>query len=177
MTIEHPRGGSIGPMLGKKGRFAHVIKHLYDRQERWDLAVPELPTDLNQCALASGCQRSDLRERRACAANGECVAHVLEDHDRYMQPAYEAALVNAIEQKRFGEYPYEGETQQAFVGRNGCYVRVGPNHAGQDHHVITAHRVRPRGMRSPPRLDGRFFYRAAVRKLSDATSYGEDGKG
>lgn len=184
MTIAHPSGGEIQPMKGERGRFQHVIKHLYASCERWHLAVPTLPADLAQRALKAGCCGSDLRNQDFSSSAPACVRHVREDHDQYLRPAYETALVNAISQQRYGAYEHEGEVQHAFVGSKGCYIVVGPNRSDPDHHVITAFRVLPPGVRrgspvvrrGPPAVEGRAFFRAAVHRLRDLTSYGEVGE-
>lgn len=173
---ELPDPAAIGDLPGPESRFAHVIKHLYAPGERWDLAVHGLPARPERDAQGAGCTRAELRAREpsyhgACAA---CRAHVLRDHDRRLQPAYRQALATATDSGRWGTWADAQRPQEAFVGDSGVFVIARRTRSGEQN-VATAYRVVPRGVR-PGEATADDFLKAAVRKLRDKTSYGQEDR-
>jgi hypothetical protein len=160
------------PSVGS--RFGHVIKHLYCRAERWDLAITALSPTLTTDAESSGCPRALLRHpepsyRDACAS---CLEHVLRDHDHLLAPAYRAALSTAASAGRFGDWNADERCQQAFVGDNGVFVIAKSASRNRQRHVATAYRVIPRGTPAG-KVTARDFFDQAVRKLRDKTTFGD----
>ena len=170
MNAVPERTTDIGDMPDKKARFAHVVKHLYDRTERWDFAVSGLPLDPRGQAVANGCERGNL-EREAASwydACKTCQAHVLADHDRFYQPAYRSALSSAAISGRRGRL---NPSSEAFVGDNGVFTIVRESRA-HGCHVVSAYRTAPRGI-APGEVKAQDFFREAKRKLRDKTDYEE----
>jgi hypothetical protein len=92
---------------------------------------------------------------------------VLGDHDRFYAPQYLASITSALRLKRHA--PQLNPPGNAFVGDNGVYTVVGTQ--GMDEgHVITAFRVKPRGI-SPPLARHEDFITAAVNRLRDLTAF------
>lgn len=164
------RTTDIGDIPDEKARFCHVVKHLYARTERWDFAVSGLPREPRGLAVANGCERANLEREPpswydACKA---CQVHVLADHDCFYQPAYRSALSSAAISGRRGRL---NTGLEAFVGDNGVVTIVKESRA-HGCHVVSAYRVRPKGI-APAEVKAQDFFRAAERKLRDKTDYQE----
>lgn len=164
---------AVRKMEGERERFAHVAKHLYRARERWEQVSADLG-DAGSEALRFGCTRPMLAGERPDyeGAGLRCRAHVLRDHDQRYAPAYMAELEAAATAGRFGALK-EGPRGWAFVGDRGVYVvvrEVGPSRTPQ---VKTAYRHIPRHPKDPGPED---FFKQAVRKLSDKTSWTEGGE-
>lgn len=164
----------IGDILDIGSRFGHVLKHLYCRAERWDMAIHGLSPTLAADAASSGCPRALLRHpepsyRDACP---RCLQHVLGDHDHLLAPAYRDALSTAASAGRFGSWTADERRQQAFVGDNGVFVIVKSASRSRPRHVATAYRVIPRGAPAD-QTTAKDFFDQAVRKLRDKTTFGD----
>lgn len=163
----------VYPIDGEREQFAHVAKHLYRLAERWEQVVPGL-NDASGRALASGCTPANFAGkypdcRDACPA---CREHVLRDHEHAYEPAYREALRDAHAAHRFGRLKDDGNGPGwAFVDRLGVYVIVAELRK-KPPKVRTAYRVLPpHGAATMP--DD--FFKAAVRRLRDKSSYEEKG--
>jgi hypothetical protein len=172
-----PDAEAIGDLPGRASRFTHVIKHLYARDERWSLAAPELPAQPIQAAREAGCRAIELSVtwssyHSVCSA---CQEHVLHDHDRFMRPAYRRALATAIAADRWGTLNDPVRVAEAFVGDNGVFVITRQRARTGERNVATAYRVVPRGVR-PDEASAEDFVKAAIRRLYDKTSLGEEGR-
>lgn len=158
----------VADMEGDRVRFAHVAKHLYASRERWWQVVPDLGDPLDRCREA-GCLLAELRARNPdCYRVSElCRALVLEDHDRFLAPAYRKALRDAEGHGRQGRLGDDARAW-AFVGDRGVMVIVREVGQSRRPEVKTAYRV------VPPRgeaTNSEDFFKAAVRKLRDKTSW------
>lgn len=151
-----------------KPRFMHVVKHLYNDCERWEQVIPDL-VDPSFSAREAGCPQRALR----VGANGydwcgeQCQKHVLCDHDELYEPAYHKELVEADGADRVGF----SDGGWFFVGERGVMVIVRcVKHASRPRRpeVKTAYRVVPRAGEEKTSEN---FYKAAVRKLRDKTSW------
>jgi hypothetical protein len=160
-------------MEGDRERFAHVAKHLYRPRERWGQVIDGLGDALAR-ALANGCVKALLRGRYpGCKrVSPPCREHVLSDHDHRYAPAYREAIANADTAGRFRELP-DGRRGWAFVGDRGVYVVVREVGAARTPRVKTAYRAIPRRPKDPSPED---FFKEAVRKLNDKTSWTEGGE-
>ncbi len=160
----------IASIRDDAGRFHHVVKHLYKEAERWDLVVAGLPRSADSGARAAGCPRAVLGAwyPKVDDAPGPCRMRVLADHDRYYEPAYRSALATGIRDGRRGRT--RDGSAEALVGENGVYVIVV---GSRTRRVVSSYRCVPRAV--PPReRTAEQFLKEAVRKLRDATSYGEE---
>jgi len=172
-----PDAEAIGDLAGRASRFTHVIKHLYARDERWSLVAPELAAQPVQAAREAGCRAIELSAGRS-SYHGVCLAcqeHVLHDHDRFMRPAYRRALATAIATDRWGTLKDSTRVADAFAGDNGVFVIARRNARTGERNVATAYRVVPRGVR-PDKVSAEDFVKAAIRRLYDKTSLGEEGR-
>lgn len=162
----------VRTMDGERVQFAHVARHLYQPNERWDQVVPELG-DARTRAWAAGCAPAvlDAPHPDCCRASDGCQVHVLRDHDQILAPAYRQEMGCAEVAGRLGQLK-DDRRGWVFVGDRGVFVivrEVGPQHRPE---VKTAYRI------VPPRGEGRGlndFVKAAVRKLRDKSSW--DGGG
>ena len=172
-----PDAEAIGDLTGRASRFAHVIKHLYARDERWILAAPELPALPRQVAREAGCRALELNATRSSyhSACSSCQDHVLQDHDRHLRPAYRRALETALAADRWGSLNDPERVGEAFVGDNGVFVITRRRPHTGERNVATAYRVVPRGVH-PDDATAEDFVNAAIRKLRDKTSLGEEGR-
>jgi hypothetical protein len=157
----------IRPIVGDESRFRHVSKHLYLPRERWDLICDELGEPANAAARAAGCPGQELRSpypriRVVCDA---CREAVLRDHDERYGPAYMAAVESARTTSTYGTPVGGPRSKHHLVGSSGVYVIV---HGRRGASVATAYRIVPRGARRATNED---FFKAAVRKLRDKTSW------
>ena len=117
----------------------------------------------------AGCVRAELRAPHPDChrVTDQCREHVLRDHDEVLSPAYRRALSDAEEVGRMGRMG-DDKRAWAFVGDRGVTVIVREVGRPRRPEVKTAYRVVPR------RSEGREpedFYKAAVRKLRDKTSW------
>lgn len=158
-------------IVDERAQFAHVARHLYCAAERWDHVIPDLG-DARERACGAGCARSHLRHRQPDweRASDSCRAHVLNDHDHALAPAYRCELASADAARRYGTLA-EGPRGWAFVGDNGVFVivrEVGPARMPE---VKTAYRIPPprSGLGRPED-----FFKTAVRKLRDKSSWQGD---
>lgn len=157
---------------GDRARYHHVVKHLYARVQRWDLAVPQLPRDLRGRALGAGCASGELSHGwQWPSVCPPCRAHVLHDHVQYYLPA----AIDAIRTgSRAGNY-CEVETRQGrreiFVGDNAVQVLLMPCPTDRIQALVTALRDPPTS-REATNAD---FHRRAVRKMRDKASLGSGG--
>jgi len=163
----------VRPMQGAQRRYEHVLEHLYNRWERWELIVPDLPESCHQRALAHGCSPRDLehpRKARIENAGLICRALVLADHDDYYAPAYLSSVESAVRMGRHGR-SVSGD-RELFVGDNGVLTVVGTAKEEMDE-VISAFRVKPHGWTTPDVPAGAFV-EAAVDKLEDLSVFKRD---
>lgn len=164
--------GDVADIQGERAQFAHVAKHLYSARERWEQVVSDLGDALRR-ARQAGCIHAELRARHPdCWRVSEaCRSHVLSDHEAFFAPAYRKALGDAEKADRLGRLG-DGPRGWAFVGDGGVMVIV--REVGRDHRpeVKTAYRVVPRRSEGSQPED---FFKAAVRKLRDKTSWGSGG--
>lgn len=161
------------PILTDEARVAHVVKHLFTSAERWDLVIDGLPADPFAAGRAAGCGPMLLIPGRSSYFDLPPQGRVwlLGLHDRHLQPAYLDAVVSATTRGRWGWWCADARPQAALVGDNGVFVIVRARGNTDRPCVRTAYRVVPRGLRGAPTRDD--FFRAAVRKLVDKTSYEE----
>lgn len=160
----------VHPMEGERVQFAHVARHLYETEERWELVVPELG-DARGRAWKAGCAPTVLEAPHpdCYVASQSCRTHVLGDHDRLLAPAYKRELCSADAANRFGHLD-DDRRGWAFVGDGGVLVIVRETGPGRRPEVKTAYRVVPRGKARGPED----FFKEAVRKLQDKSSW-KDG--
>lgn len=160
-------------MEGERVQFVHVARHLYRPEERWDQVVPELG-DARGRAWTAGCAPALLEAPHPdChVASEACRAHVLADHDRLLAPAYRAELRTAEAAERLGRLG-EGPRGWAFVGDRGVLVIVREVGSQRRPEVKTAYRVTP-GRHDSRRPED--FFKAAVRKLRDKSSWKGGGR-
>ncbi|CAM3289304.1 hypothetical protein G4177_34985 [Corallococcus sp. ZKHCc1 1396] len=148
----------------------HVLKHLYRREERWDLVVPKLPSGLRKRALDAGCtlidrvqEGSDERETLC----DTCQKLVQADHDAYYGPAYMQSVRTAPLYKRVGVLKDDAQLQ-ALVGDNAVFVVATRASAGRPAQVISAYRIAPPGR--PEQWQPAQFLRKAIDRFKDKTS-------
>lgn len=167
---------TVLPISAPESRFAHVIKHLYDARECWDMVIGKFPADPLAPAVNSGCELESIRHNTASyftACEG-CKAHVLSDHDRFYAPAYLEAVASSA---RLGwQAAVSSSTHEIHVvGENAVYAILKPaiprhRHADCPSKVVTAYRVRPHAQRST-RPTAEDFLEAALDKLADKTDF------
>jgi hypothetical protein len=164
-----PDGGVL-PMRDERSRFQHVVKHLYQPRERWEQVVTCGGARARAEAWAAGCAPAVLDRRHPDPADcaPACVQHVLDDHDRHLQPAYLAAIESGVAAARVRALPKAPGRGLGWliVGDLGVSVVVRLVRR-RDAEVKTAYRVVPRGRGRRPE-DFRY---AAVLKLRDKSSY------
>lgn len=158
----------VADMEGERVQFAHVAKHLYAPRERWSQVVPDLG-DPRRRVQEAGCLLAELRARNpdCYRVSDRCRAVVLEDHDRFLAPAYRRALRDADDHERKGRLDDDARAW-AFVGDRGVMVIVREVGRSRRPEVKTAYRVIPRRGEG---VEPRDFFKAAVRKLRDKTSW------
>jgi hypothetical protein len=158
-------------MNGERVRFTHVAKHLYNPKECWD-KVCNTSLCLYDCACQAECTPAELKAAHpdCYRVSGQCRAHVLQDHDKLLAPAYRKALCDA---ERSGRMGLQGDGAWCFVGDSGVTVIVREVTFGNRRRpeVKTAYRALPPG----DGQENEDFFKAAVRKLRDKTSW--DGGG
>ncbi|MBZ4421771.1 hypothetical protein [Myxococcus sp. RHSTA-1-4] len=155
-------------------RYAHVLRHLYDPAERWDLIISGLPMPLRPRAIEAGCDAADVRNPRSARFNdagAACKQHVLTDHDRFYSPAYLDSVASAIRLRRHQLQPANGAT--LYVGDNGVLTVVGGEKEDAGY-VTSAFRVKPRGVPSHA-VRQEDFIRAAVDRMKELTVLGPQG--
>jgi len=153
-------------MESDRVRFHHVARHLYKPEERWGHVIPHL-ADVRGLAWKAGCAEVilDAPYPDCDRASPSCRAHVLRDHDTLLAPAYMGELSLADQAGRVGNL-LAGVRGWAFVGDRGVMVIVREVGPSRNPEVKTAYRVVPRRGREPED-----FYKAAVQKLRDKTSW------
>jgi hypothetical protein len=161
----------VHPMELDQVRFHHVARHLYQPRERWEQVIPGLG-DARSRAWTAGCAPAllDARHPDCEQVLPACRAHVLQDHDTLLAPAYLKEVASADQVGQAGALQEEKGKGPgwAFVGDKGVMVivrEVGPSRRPE---VKTAYRVKPK------RGEGRRpedFLKAALRKLSDTTPW------
>ena len=157
----------------ERTKFAHVLRHLYRDEERWDQIVPGLGDALGR-AREAGCALGVLRALHpdCYVASESCRLHVERDHDQVLAPAYSDEMQSAESAGRLGRL-IAGKRGWAFVGDGGVFVVVREVGADCRPEVKTAYRVVPRSATSQLPQD---FFKAAVRKLRDKSSWNGGGK-
>jgi hypothetical protein len=166
-----PRADSILDIQGEPCRFGHVAKHLYNPCEQWDQLLSE-PTEPRRAACAAGCVLADFR---GDYPNGEratlsCMAHVLDDHDKLLAPAYRNALAQAESASRVG-LQHDETLGWMFVGDGGVVVIVREIKKHKRFEVKTAYRASSKKRAAMSCED---FFKRAVQKLRDKTSWSEE---
>lgn len=165
------------PIAAPESRFSHVIKHLHSARERWDMIVEDLPIDLLMEAERAGCDRDEMRHKVAgyfSVCDG-CRAHILQDHDRYYEPAYLHAVESGGNCGSVGQAPAVPDAI-FIVGQNGVYTVLKPTRSSgpgprlKQLSVVTAYRIRPR-VPSGCNLVAQDFLDAALDKLQDKTDW------
>lgn len=150
-------------------RIKHVVNHLYVLRERWDLAIPDMPTDLRRKARQAGCRSADIEPRSGFHSICEaCRLHVLADHERWYLPAALSAVESALMSGHFGRLQTRQGPREIFIGASAVLVLTHPPDAEGILSLVTAYRDPPSG-RSPSNEE---FHAKAVRKLRDKTSLG-----
>lgn len=162
------KANDVRSMEGERVQFAHVAKHLYRTDERWEQVIPELGK-VAERALKAGCLRAVLRAQNPDChqASDACRKQVLGDHDQYLAPAYRRELSAAEAAGRFGQLS-DGPRGWGFVGDGGVTVIVREVGASRRPEVKTAYRVVPMQAEARSAED---FFKAAVRKLQDKSSW------
>ena len=166
----HWKASEVHPMQSERSRFQHVARHLYVRREQWEQVVPNLGDALER-AWKAGCAEALLAAPHPDCdlALPACRAHVLQDHDVFLAPAYMGEVTRGEQLGQAGELlDRDKGPGWAFVGERGVMVIV--REVGHDRRpeVKSAYRiVPPRGRRPED------FLKAARRKLSDKTSWKE----
>jgi hypothetical protein len=146
-----------------------VLKHLYNREERWDLAVTNLPANLRQRALHAGCELLDRVQRGSEKPENlsqGCAQLVQADHEAYYRPAYMHSISSA---RQLG---HERELRDslgrlAYVGDNGVLVIATDGTEGRPARVLSAYRI---CLPNPEHRTPREFIAAAVQKWRDKTA-------
>ncbi len=162
----------IRSMEGEREQFAHVVKHLYRPAEHWEQVVPELAESRGKALGAESPTFFPSKGPDWSAVPDAYRRCVLSDHDRLYAPAYREALCDAEAAGRFGQLESNGPGPGwAFVDSRGVYVIVGERKM-QAPKVRTAYRVLPPHASSRRTED---FFKAAVRRLRDKSSYPERG--
>lgn len=150
-------------------RYSHVVKHLYARRQRWDLAVPGLPDNPRARARGAGCSPPDLRDRwqwyRVCDA---CRTHVLTDHERYYLPSSLEAVRTGLESRTHAVIETRRGIRELFVGDSAIQVFLQLPDVDGLQRLATALRDPP--SKSDPTNED--FHKKAVRKLRDKASLG-----
>lgn len=163
----------IEPLTVPVAIYNHVIKHLYDMGERWDLVCPELPFPpgpREACVDGTGSAPAS-RLLDYWESPQACRDAVLEDHTQHMRPAYEDALATANAAARTGRWN-DRRGAQAYVGDNGVMVIVRRSGRPSRPAVKSAYRMKPLGV-APRKATARDYFRAAESKLRDKTTFGE----
>ena len=164
----------FAPMQNPASRFRHVVIHLYEARERWDLVCgPDARTlranAVEICGEATLAGRTDNElYHRAC---DRCRAHVLADETTYYAPAYKDAI-----RHRVAEAPVQDRGEgpgTSCVGANGVFVIIRDRYRDERPVVTTAYRVVPRGGRENPSNEE--FVSAAVRKVNRQSSVAMEG--
>lgn len=183
-AIEGPdsklEANKVLPIVEIPSRFRHVIKHLYDVRERWDMTIHGFRPDFWVGAMRSGCDRGALLKMHTgyydvCVS---CQTHVLKDHDLYYEPAYEHA-VKSGRHNGWNAKPMDAAGGEVVVGQNGVYTVLkptrssGPGPRQKQLSVVTAYRIRPR-VPSGCVLVAQDFLDAALDKLQDKTDWKRD---
>jgi hypothetical protein len=149
--------------------YAHVVKHLYAKRQRWDLAIPGLPFDPRARSRAAGCAVRDLSHGWSWPQVGEpCRAHVLRDHHRHYLPAAVDAVRTAVSSGHHAVVETRQGQREILVEANAVQVLLTPMSEGEPQDFVTALRDPP-STRDPTNAD---FLRKAVRKLHDKASLG-----
>ena len=157
----------------ERTKFAHVLRHLYRRKERWNQMVPGLGDAFGR-ARDAGCALGVLRATHpdCYIASESCRLHVKQDHDEIFAPTYMDELASAESAGRFGKL-FDGPRGWAFVGDSGVFVVVREVGAQRCPQVKTAYRVVPWSSKSRRAED---YFKEAVRKLRDKSSWHGGGK-
>lgn len=159
----------IQPIEGVQKQFAHVIRHLYRFGEHWEQVIEGMVSP-REAAGRAGCAKADLDEDDPdyIRVSRACRDHVLQDHDLLYAPAYFGECLSA---ERAGRRGVTSQKKPAtmFVGDDGVLVVVQETGPERQPMVKTAYRVRPKRGRSKDD-----FFKAAVRKLQDKTSWTQE---
>lgn len=164
------------PMQDESDRYAHVVKHVYDPAERWDLIVMPTEGDLGR-ASRDACSPAALDRKNPKyafdCATVDCINRVLDDAKTHYEPAYRNAIRLRVAECSVaddGRGPGTG-----CVGANGVFVIIREDSATSLPIVRTAHRVAPRGVLSRNATNEEFV-EEAVRKLGRQSSSGGGSK-
>lgn len=161
-------------MQGEDVQFAHVAKHLYNKCEHWEHAIPDLGDAFHK-ACKAGCAHAKLKKDypKCSCVTPQCKAHVLRDHDELLSPAYRDALKEAEEVARFGLLDEDRSDGRAwmYVGDQGVIVIVREVKRPRRVEVKTAYRADCECRNTDPNS----FFKEAVRKLRDKTSWNGGG--
>ncbi|MCY1047036.1 hypothetical protein OV208_37390 [Corallococcus sp. bb12-1] len=160
----------VRPMELDQVRFGHVARHLYQSDEKWEQVIPALGNAgaARDRACKAGCAEALLEAPHPDCdrCQPSCRAHVLQDHDALLAPAYLNEVSRAEHLGQVGALPRkEGSGPGwAFVGEGGVMVIVREVGRLRRPEVKTAYRVVPKKGHSPES-----FLKEALHKLSDKT--------
>lgn len=163
------RPGELLAMRKGWPRAKHVMKHLYRRSERWDLAIEGLPANLRDRAVREGCTLIDQVQRGDDTwgrLTGACSRLLEADHAAYYRPAYMHSVETS---EALGHAGSLGRASQraAFVGDNGVFVIASDGTDGRPPRVVTAYRVGPADFEHATQEE---FVETAARKWRDKQS-------
>ena len=162
-----PQSGEIGP-IDQGSRFYHVLDHLLNEVERWDLVCPGLGRDARKEALRRGCTERVLApgSRRFELTNDACKSAMSALHNAHYEPTYRAALAWG-QANGYWAFKYGTNEVQA-VGELGICVAVKWSDVPMGWRVYSALRVGPRSDSSG--IENCNFFDRAVRRWQAKTS-------
>lgn len=172
----------IKPMRDEKVQFYHTVKHLYNAEEHWRDIIPDLGNARERACSKDGgdCIPAEFRAQYPdhTRVSSQCKAHVLQDYNRFYCPKYKQQLREAANAKRYGRrcdnkpYNKKKKNEWWFVGDEGVVVCVKANKRDKTPVIRTAYRPTMTA-KSPNHTD---FFKKAVRKLRDKTSWDNGGQ-
>lgn len=167
----------IKPMQCKKSKINHVTKHLYAAAERWSDIIPELGDGYQKAMEQGQCTHADLDSRNNNNnINQPCEDHILQDHDEFYCPKYMEELRKAVALENYVRVkppktsgnPTKKQDWR-FVGPEG--VLIGVREVGRSNTPEVKTAYRPTLDREEENPTSQTFFKAAVRKLNDKTSW------
>ncbi|MEC9473209.1 MAG: hypothetical protein VX584_00855 [Actinomycetota bacterium] len=164
----------IRPMQGKKSKIQHTTKHLYSAAERWSDIIPELGNGYEKAMKQGRCTHANLKSNNHIKQ--PCEDHILQDHDEFYCPKYMEELRGAVEREHYVRVKppkTSGKPTRKqdwrFAGPEGVLVLVREVGKSNTPEVKSAYRPELNSEEENP--TPRTFYKEAVRKLNDKTSW------